>query len=110
MKSPWYDTVYKQTLMGAVVILVVFLLYGCSHHVLYGKDANTIRAAIDECHQNKLEVLLFQRPDHTVYAIRCTPPKSEVEQTVTVREKTPINLFRHFIDANKVLIEQPAIQ
>lgn len=118
MKLPSCDSVFwyvvKQTILGTLVIVMAFLLFACSPITLYGKGANDIRAAIDECHQNKLAVLLFERPDHQVYAIRCTPPASEVDKVIMVRPKTPINVLRPFFESmdNKetIVIQQPKIQ
>ena len=100
---------WKQAILDCLVIAVIFLLFGCAHHTLYGKSASDIRAAIDECHQNKLSVLLFQRPDHTVYAIRCIPLASEIEHTVMVRPKTPINVLRPLFNSETILIEQQSV-
>lgn len=114
MKRPSYDSLFwyvvKQTILGTLVIVLAFLLFACSPITLYGKGANDIRAAIDECHQNKLAVLLFQRPDNQVYAIRCIPPANEVEKTVMVRPKTPINLWRPFFDKETIIIDQSKMQ
>lgn len=98
--------VVKQVITGSLVILVCFLLFGCSGIKIYGKSANDIRAGLDECHENKLLVLLYVRPDHAIYAIRCFPPPDEVSKQVVVREKTPINLLRPFMEKETIVIQK----
>ena len=106
--DPALRQVAQQVVLGGLVIILMFMLFGCSRIARDGKQAMDIRAGLDECHENKLSVVLFQRPDHVVYAIRCFPPAEEVDKTVMVRPKTPINLLRPFMETinETVIIQQ----
>lgn len=56
--------------------------------------ANTMRAAIDNCKENQLGVLVFQRADRSIVAIRCMPLKEEIAHTVTLRKRMPLQLMQ----------------
>ncbi len=82
-----------------------FLLSGCSAMLGKGMSAETMRAAIDECRQQNLNVLLYKRPDSSVFAIRCIPKETEIDKTVIVRPKMPVNALRPFIKKEIMVIE-----
>lgn len=68
-----------------------------------GMSAETMRAAIDVCRQHDLNVLLYKRPDNSVFAIRCIPKESEIKKTVMVRPKMPVNMIRPFLRETMVV-------
>ncbi len=71
---------------------LLLLLSGCSY--ITPMNALTIRAALDECRQNQLNVLVFKRPDDSVVAIRCIPKKEDIDKTVTIRQRTPTPIIK----------------
>ena len=77
------------------VVLCLLILSACQFH---GGDmkANTMRAAIDNCRENNLGVLVFQRADRSIIAIRCIPLTDEVTHTVTLRKRVPLQLMQMF--------------
>lgn len=77
----------------AAVGVLFLLLTACNTH--HGDmKADTMRAAIDNCQQNKLGVLVYQRPDQSVMDIRCMPIKGEVNHTVTIRKRANMPILR----------------
>ena len=54
----------------------------------------TLRAALDECHDNDLNVLVYTRPDNSVMAVRCIPKPEQVTKTMKVRPHIPMKLLR----------------
>lgn len=81
-----------------IIAIVIFLLTGCSPLVATGLKPDAIRVALDECNQHNLKVLLYQRPDHSVFSIRCVPKEEEVHKTVTVRPRIPMRAIRPFLE------------
>ena len=83
----------KLLLISTIVVLLHLWLTGCQHHWGDMKAAD-MRAAIDNCHQNQLGVLTYQRADQSIMAIRCMPLPSDVNHKVTVRKRTNMPIFR----------------
>ncbi len=54
----------------------------------------TLRAALDECKDNDLDVLVYTRPDQSVMAVRCIPKPEQVARQVRVRPHVPMKLLR----------------
>ena len=79
----------KRALVGALLLL----LTGCKHHWGDMKSAD-MRAAIDNCHENQLGVLVYQRADQSVMAIRCMPLPDQVSHRVTVRKRANMPILR----------------
>lgn len=73
--------------------VVQALLPGCMSHLGDMKAAD-MRAAIDNCRQNQLGVMTYQRADRSVIAIRCIPLSSEVNHSVTIRKRANMPLLR----------------
>ena len=73
--------------------VVQLLLTGCMGHLGDMKAAD-MRAAIDNCRQNQLGVLTYQRADRSIMAIRCIPLPSEVNHSVTIRKRVNMPLLR----------------
>ncbi len=87
----------KLLLISTIVVLLHLYLTGCNTH--HGDmKADTMRAAIDNCRQNQLGVLVYQRPDKSVMDIRCMPVKGEVQHTVTVRKRDNMPILRILTD------------
>lgn len=73
--------------------VVQMLLTACTSHLGDMKAAD-MRAAIDNCRQNFLGVMIYQRADRSIMAIRCIPLPSEVNHTVTVRKRANMPILR----------------
>lgn len=85
-------------IFGIVFTLgVFFFLAGCSH-LIKGMDSNTMRTAIDNCKSNNLDVILYQRPDGSVVAIRCLPKPDDVTKSVILRPKVALPVLRMFYE------------
>jgi hypothetical protein len=81
------------TVTGRIIFLVILLLLtGCNS--LFDMSADTMRAAIDNCKDKKLGVLVYQRTDGSVMAIRCMPSSEDVTQSVTLRKRTPMPIIK----------------
>ncbi len=89
--------VTKYRLMLLFVSIMVVLLHlhltGCNTHLGDMKAAD-MRTAIDNCRQNQLGVMIYQRVDKSIMAIRCIPLTSEVNHTVTVRKRVNMPILR----------------
>ncbi len=81
-----------------ILIVAIFLLAGCSPILATGLKPDAMRTALDECDQNNLNVLLYQRPDGSVFALRCVPKEEEVYKVVTVRPRVPMRAIRPFLE------------
>ena len=68
--------------------------------------ADTMRAAIDECKQQNLNVLMYKRPDSSVFAIRCIPKDDEISKQVIVRPRMPVNALRPFIRKEVMVVDE----
>ena len=77
--------------------LWLITLTGCSL-ISPTMTAMNIRAALDECQEMKLDSLVYQRPDHSIIAIRCVPRPDDVHDTVTLRKRNPIQLMKPFCE------------
>ena len=78
--------------------VVQTLLTGCNTH--YGDmKSGDMRAAIDNCRQNKLGVLVYQRADKSVMDIRCMPLKDDITHTVTIRKASTMPIVRILTDS-----------
>lgn len=53
-----------------------------------------MRTAIDNCQSNNLNVILYQRPDGSVIAIRCLPKPEDITKSVILRPKTSLPALR----------------
>ena len=85
-------------IFGIVFMLgIFFFLAGCSH-LIKGMDSNTMRTAIDNCKSNNLDVILYQRPDGSVVAIRCLPKPDDVTKSVILRPKVSLPVLRMFYE------------
>ena len=81
-------------IVGITLVACLFLLLsGCSTHFGDMKP-DTMRAAIDNCHQNQLDVQMYQRPDKSVVSIRCLPKPDDIKNTVTIRKRTRMPVVR----------------
>ena len=89
-----------------VIAATVYMLTGCSPILATGLEPNTMRTAIDECKQQNLHVLLYQRPDTSVFAIRCIPKEEDVHKTITVRPRVPMRVIRHLLEQDISVIMQ----
>lgn len=87
---------------GLILLLVVCV--GCTPMLSKGMKADTMRAAIDECKQQNLNVLLYKRPDSSVFAIRCIPKSEEISKEVIVRPRMPVNMLRPFIQKETMVV------
>ena len=87
-----------------------FLLFtGCVSSGGNIMSAENLRAALDECHELKLWVLVYQRPDRSVMDIRCIPNPDQVDEIITLRPKMPMKLIRPFFESQpnpKAIYEQ----
>lgn len=54
----------------------------------------TLRAALDECNSNELDVLIYRRPDGSVMDVRCIPKPDQFSQEIIVRSYMPMKLLR----------------
>lgn len=88
-------TKYRLMLLfvSTMVVLLHLYLTGCTSHLGDMKAAD-MRAAIDNCRQNCLGVMIYQRADRSIMAIRCIPLPSEVNHTVTVRKRVNMPMLR----------------
>ena len=83
----------KLLIISTIVVLLHLYLTGCQHH--WGDmKAMDMRAAIDNCHQNNLGVLTYQRADQSIMAIRCIPLANDVNHKVTVRKRANMPVIR----------------
>lgn len=80
-------------LVSTVVVFLHLYLTACTGHLGDMKAAD-MRAAIDNCRQNQLGVLTYQRADKSIMAIRCIPLSSEVSHIVTVRKRANMPILR----------------
>lgn len=80
-------------LVSTLVVLLHLLLTGCIH-LLGDMKAADMRAAIDNCRQNQLGVMIYQRADKSIMAIRCIPLPSDVNHTITVRKRSNLPILR----------------
>lgn len=87
-------------------LIFLLLLIGCT---LLGcisggsiMRAENLRAALDECHELKLWVLVYQRPDRSVMDIRCIPNPDQVNEYITLRPKMPMRLIRPFYESQPI--------
>ncbi len=95
---------YDQSAMLALTLCL--LLTACSPLMSRGMNAQTLRAAIDECQTQNLNVLMYKRPDGSVFAIRCLPREEEISKSVIVRPKMPVNILRPFLKKETLVIEE----
>ena len=86
------------------LIVLIELCSGCTN-IPQPMKAENMRAAIDECRQRNLDVLLYKRPDNSAFAIRCIPKDKEVDKTVIVRPRMPVNALRPFIKQEVMVVE-----
>ena len=91
-KNHWILKVHKKTLCFCIFVMQLNLT-GCMGHLGDMKAAD-MRAAIDNCRQNQLGVLTYQRADRSIMAIRCIPLPSEVNHSVTIRKRANMPLLR----------------
>ena len=96
----------RAILRASIPLVLSTGLAGCSPLLSRGMSAETMRAAIDECTQQNLNVLLYRRPDSSVFAIRCTPRDEEVSKQVIVRPRMPVNAIRPFIRKEVMVVEE----
>lgn len=82
------------------VLWIGFFLVGCSTSSVM--SAENLRAALDECHEMKLWILVYQRPDRSVMDVRCIPDPDQVNEYVTLRPKMPMKLIRPFYDVEQL--------
>lgn len=59
-------------------------------------NSQTMRAAIENCQSNNLDVMVYKRPDGSVIAIRCIPKPEDVTKSVIIRPRTSMPLIRLF--------------
>ena len=79
--------------MNHLIIPIIMVLNGCTI-MNRPMSALNMRTAIDECRELKLAVMVYQRPDKSVIAIRCIPRADEAEETVTLRPKIPVQILK----------------
>lgn len=65
-----------------------------------------MRAAIENCQSNELNVLVYKRPDGSVLAIRCIPKPEDVTKSVTLRPRTSMPLIRLFHENYEEVIKE----
>lgn len=63
----------------------------------------TLRAAMNECVENDLGVLVYARADGSIMAIRCIPKSDQVTKTVRVRPYVPMKIIRPFTQMEEVI-------
>ena len=95
------------SLVKAFLLISLWLVIGCpvTGCVSSGgsiMSAENLRAALDECHELKLWVLVYQRPDHSVMDIRCIPDPDQVNEVITLRPKMPMRLIRPFYESQPI--------
>ncbi|MCF1432210.1 MAG: hypothetical protein LPH20_15625 [Shewanella sp.] len=61
-----------------------------------------MRAALDECVDNNLDVLVYQRPDQSVMAVRCIPKADQVSKTIKARPYVPMKILRPVMKLDEV--------
>ena len=83
----------KLLIISTIVVLLHIYLTGCMGHLGDMKAAD-MRAAIDNCRQNQLGVLAYQRADRSIMAIRCIPLPNEVSHSVTIRKRVNMPILR----------------
>ncbi len=88
-------TRYRLKLLLTSIIFVLLHLYitACTGHLGDMKAAD-MRAAIDNCRQNQLGVMAYQRADKSIMAIRCIPLRNEINHAVTVRRRANMPILR----------------
>lgn len=74
-----------------LILFIVLILTGC---ITRDMKADTMRAAIDNCRDNNLDVQVYQRADRSIIDIRCLPKKGDVQHTVTIRKRSTMPLLR----------------
>ena len=79
---------------ACLVVMACFIISSCTH--LSGMNAMTMRAALDDCKQQELDVLVYKRPDGSVMAIRCLPKPDEVAKSITLRPRLPLPVIKAF--------------
>ncbi len=79
-------------LAKTLLLIALLMLLGCSSSGGI-MSAENLRAALDECHEMKLWVLVYQRPDRSVMDVRCIP-QPDVEITVKKYKTGPGKLSR----------------
>jgi hypothetical protein len=87
------------------LITLMTLCVGCAPNIPLLMKAENMRAAIDECRQRELNVLLYKRPDNSAFAIRCIPKNDDVDKTVIVRPRMPVNALRPFLKQEIMVVE-----
>ena len=78
--------------MRSILLCLLALLSACQH--LKGMTAADIRAAMDNCQDHNLDVLLYKRPDNSVVTIRCYPKSEQVSKTVTLVPRVPASMLK----------------
>ncbi len=89
-------------LAKTLLLITVLLLLGCSSTGRGIMSAENLRAALDECEELKLWVLVYQRPDRSVMDVRCIPNPDQVNEYVTLRPKLPMKLIRPFFESQPI--------
>lgn len=84
-----------------LLIIVLMLLLGCSS-TRGIMSAENLRAALDECHELRLWVLVYQRPDRSVMDVRCIPDPDQVNEYVTLRPKLSMKMIRPFFESQPI--------
>ena len=78
--------------MRLALLCLLVLLSACQH--MKGMTAADIRAAMDNCQDHSLDVLLYKRPDNSVITIRCYPKPEQVSKTVTLVPRVPASMLK----------------
>lgn len=89
------------SVVKALLLITLLLITGCTSTggVM---SAENLRAALDECHEMKLQVLVYQRPDRSVMDVRCIPDPDQVAEFVTLRPKLPMKMIRPFFESQPI--------
>lgn len=88
-------------LAKTLLLIALLMLLGCSSRGGI-MSAENLRAALDECHEMKLWVLVYQRPDRSVMDVRCIPQPDQVNEFVTLRPKLSMKLIRPFFESQPI--------
>lgn len=82
-------------------LVLILLLTGCGWHK--PMTGERLKAALEECHENDLDVLAYLRTDNSVMAIRCIPKPGQINKTIRVRPYTPMKVVRPFSQLEEIV-------
>lgn len=88
--------------MRFLIVVLLCLISGCAW-IKSPMTGATLRAALDECSENDLNVLIYARPDNSTMAVRCIPKPDQVSRTIRVRPYVPMKILRPMMQMEEVV-------